>query len=428
MNSSAPERNGTIKIEPVEIAVTGMGLVTPLGIGWEKHLGALRRSESAIRVGPLPGATEPAMPYAACADFDITPELKNPKSAKYFSRSVQLAVKAALDAISQSGLPNLSVDPAKIGVYTGTGQTGLEYAHLARALAVAWGDRPGSEYGGLGGRTARLIDPYFSLRSLSNAAIAMICAESDAQGPSVNFVHSDTASAQALNAACDDLSAGRCDIAIAGGSDSLLLPAVAHAYHEAGMLAVDPDTAMRPFDPRSRGIALGEGAAFFVLERTYEAGRRGANILGGIGAIYTGHGPLDERGVPCATPALTAACEEIVRVCRAPDFLIAEGKGMAGHDAAELKLLFEVAGQQPVTALKGLTGYLGAATAAVETAIGLLCARNGFVPGVARRRDSDAGGMRFVGESGATLAARPAAGLFHACGWGGDHTFIFATA
>jgi 3-oxoacyl-[acyl-carrier-protein] synthase II len=137
MNSSAPERNGTIKIEPVEIAVTGMGLVTPLGIGWEKHLGALRRSESAIRVGPLPGATEPAMPYAACADFDITPELKNPKSAKYFSRSVQLAVKAALDAISQSGLPNLSVDPAKIGVYTGTGQTGLEYAHLARALAVA---------------------------------------------------------------------------------------------------------------------------------------------------------------------------------------------------------------------------------------------------------------------------------------------------
>jgi 3-oxoacyl-[acyl-carrier-protein] synthase II len=427
MNSAVTEPSGAIEVERVEVAVTGIGLITPLGIGWNEHVAALRRGEPAITFGPLPGTTQPAVPHAACADFDISGELKNPKTAKYFSRSVQLAVKAALDAVSQSGLADLGVEPAKIGVYTGTGQTGLEYVHFSRAFAVAWGDQAVPDYAGLGGRTARLIDPYFSLRTLSNAAIAMICIEAGAQGPSVNFVHSDTASAQALNAACDDLSAGRCDIAIAGGSDSLLLPGVAHAYHEAGMLATSPDDAMRPFDPRSRGIALGEGAAFFVLERSYEARSRGANILGEISAIHSGQW-LSDSSLPCAARVLAAACEEIARVCGAPDFLIAEGMGMAEHDAAELKLLAEVAGQRPVTVLKGLTGYLGAATAAVETAIGLICARNRFVPGVARRGDSDSAGVHFVGESGAALAASPAAGLFHASGWGGDHTFVLVTA
>jgi 3-oxoacyl-[acyl-carrier-protein] synthase II len=341
---------------------------------------------------------------------------------------VELAVKASLEAIAQSGLRSLAAGPERIGVYTGTGQTGLEYAHLARAFAAAWGDNPEQDYSGLGGRTSRLIDPYFSLRTLANAASAMVCIEAGAQGPSVNFVQSDTASAQALSAACDDLAAERCDFAIAGGSDSLLLPAVGHAYQEAGMLGMDPDMAMRPFDPRSRGVALGEGSAFFVLERACDARSRGADILGEIRAIYSAQSPLDDDCVPQTDPALAAACDEIVRVCGEPDFLIAAGMGMAGHDAAEMKLLAEVSGQRPVTALKGFTGYLGAATAAVEAAIGLLCARNGFVPGVARRGDSDAAGVRFTAEAGVSLGAGRAAGLFLASGWGGDRSFIFAAA
>ncbi|MGH7340491.1 MAG: beta-ketoacyl synthase N-terminal-like domain-containing protein, partial [Candidatus Rokuibacteriota bacterium] len=216
--------------------------------------------------------------------------------------------------------------------------------------------------------------------------------EFGAKGPGDNFVQGDTSSALAVAAGFHDLRERRCDVAIVGGYDSLLTVSTFLAYDKAGLLsALPPARAYRPFDCGRDGIVLGEGAAFLLLERAEDAERRRANVLGEILGTADAAEPEDALDGKASDGALRSAVEAATG--GAPvDFVVAHGIGTKKADRDEARVLEAVVGRTvPVAAFKSQTGYLGAATAAVELVLALQAAREGVVPFIARLERVDDG-------------------------------------
>jgi 3-oxoacyl-[acyl-carrier-protein] synthase II len=173
---------------------------------------------------------------------------------------------------------------------------------------------------------------------------------------------------------------------------------------------------------------LGEGAAFFVLERAEDAERRGATIWGeivGIGVSQDLEYVLGNGFEPEAVEAALADAGLTLADCA---FVVAHGIGTLEGDRREAAALRRLgAGDKPVTALKGHTGYLGAASAAVELALGLLCTRAGFVPPIAHLEQPDLGiGLDLVRQQGRPLSGSRSMGLYLSGSWGGQVTAIGA--
>jgi 3-oxoacyl-[acyl-carrier-protein] synthase II len=381
------------------ITITGVGLATPLGVDVDEVWQRSARGESAIAAFRRFDAT--ALTCRASAevpDFDLTSVLRVPKNEKYMTRGVRCAVHAAKAAVADSGLDLTSIDPYRLAVYTGSGQTELESAVFFRAMEyangvasvdVCDGGRSGGDYARLGGRAARLIDPYFSIRTLSNAGLGLLSVEFGAKGASDNFVQGDIAAALAVAAAVRDLVDRRSDAAIVVGYDALLTAASYLAYQEAGLLSLTaPDCGYRPFDRNRDGLVLGEGAACVVLEREADATARGAAMRGEI----IGVGMAMDAGDRHSTSASDAMQRAVIDATRGEsvDFVVARGIGTREGDRTEAGVIASLFGDRlPVTALKSQTGYLGAATSLVELVLALSAARAGVVPPIARHHVAD---------------------------------------
>src|SRR5580704_3085487 len=376
------------------VAITGIGLVTPLGLSAAENVARSSRGESAI--GPARAIDvegHPATAMAAVPDFELEPSLRFPKNFKFMSRAVQFAMRAAREAIDQSCLDPGKLDATRVGIQVGSGQTGVEYDHFFPSLMMAWSEDREMDYKYLGGLPSHLIDRYICLRTLANGGLALLSTEFGIRGANGNFTQKDTASALALNAAYLDLLEGRCDVSSAGGYDSLATPGNFLAYEQAGLLShADPAVAYRPFDEPADGLVLGGGAGFLVLERWEHAVERGAAILGEFCGAGSAMG-ANEQWRPAWTPETICQAAHQALGDALPDFVVAAGLGTAAEDRCEAAALAAIGGARtPVTALKSQTGYMGAGTAAVELGLGLLCARQGFVPAIARHTQAAADG------------------------------------
>jgi 3-oxoacyl-[acyl-carrier-protein] synthase II len=411
--------------------VTGAGLTVPLGLTYADVWRRCVRGESAI--GPLRrfDARGHGCPASAeVPEFELRSVLQSPKNEKFMGPSVRCALHAAKAAVRASGIDLPALDPYRIAVYAGSGQTGLESTEFFAGLALAEGGSLERDYANLGGRASRLVDRYFSLRTLSNAGVGLLSQELGAKGPSGNFVQGDTASAQALASAVQDLAEGRSDVAIAGGYDSLLTVSTYLAYHEAGLLSASPpERAYRPFDRCRDGLVLGEGAAFLVLERAADARRRGGPVLGEILGVGNAMETADTRAVKASEAPLRAAAGQALRGGPV-DFVVAHGIGTPEDDRAEARLIAATLGEGlPVTAFKSQTGYLGAATAAVELVLALAAAGARLVPPIARHHAADEGcRLPFVSGAPRPLSAETPTALCLAWSWFGQCTAIAVRA
>ena len=375
------------------VVVTGVGIAVPLGLSLANVWARSLRGESAIAALRRFDAKGYACRASAeVPELELAPTLRIPKNEKFMGRSVRLAMFAAKAAVAQSGVDLSAMDPYRVAVYTGSGQTGVETAEFFAAFELAESGDEERDCANLGGRASRLIDRYWSLRTLANAGVGLISVELGARGASQNFVQGDTASALAVGSAVQDLVEGRSDVAVAGGYDSLLTISSYLAYDKAGVLSsADPERAYRPFDRDRDGIVLGEGAAFLVLEREADARRRSGPVLGeivGVGSTMETGETLEAK---VNDAALRAAAEQALSG-RSVDLVVAHGIGTADGDRAEARILEAVFGEgPPVTAFKSQTGYLGAATGAVELALTLQALREGLVPPIARHQAPDDG-------------------------------------
>jgi 3-oxoacyl-[acyl-carrier-protein] synthase II len=295
---------------------------------------------------------------------------------------------------------------------------------------MAWDGGREMDYKYLGGLPSHLIDRYICLRTLANGGLALLSTEFGIRGPNGNFTQKDTASALALNAAYLDLIEGRCDVSVAGGYDSLATAGNFLAYEQAGLLShANPVEAYRPLDGEADGLVLGEGAGFLVLERWEHAEARGATALGEFHGAAAGMSAIGQWRPACAAEAVCRAAHQAIQNAP-PDFVVAAGLGTALEDRAEAAALDSIVGNRaPVTALKSLTGYMGAGTAAVELGLGLLCARQSFVPAIARHCQAPADcGLDLVTGAPRHLKEAAKLGLFLSCSWGGEVAAIAARA
>jgi 3-oxoacyl-(acyl-carrier-protein) synthase len=380
-----------VDIPESRIVVTGMDVIAPLGASLTEVWPRVLRGESGI--APLHRFDPDGFPCTASAEvpeFDIASRMRVPKNEKFMGLSTRCAVRAAQGAVASSGVDLSAIDPYRIALYAGSGQTGLESSEFFATLEISRGATEEEDFANMGGRPSRLMDRYWSLRTLSNAGLGLLSVEFGAKGPSDNYVQGDTASALAIAAGFHDLRDGRSDVAIVGGYDSLLTTSTYLAYHNAGLLSsMAPARAYRPFDRDRDGIVLGEGAAFLVLERAEDARRRGAAVLGEILSVGDATEPDDTLDAKASGAALRAAVETATGG-RPFDFVVAHGIGTERGDRDEAGLLDAVVGRSvPVTAFKGQTGYLGAATAAVELVLALQAARDRLVPPIARHQETD---------------------------------------
>jgi 3-oxoacyl-[acyl-carrier-protein] synthase II len=370
---------------PHGAAITGMGLVTPVGCDVDEFFEALCEGRSGLRRPPEGHPAAGELDVAGISP-DIDPvSVLPPKETRAVDRFVLLALAAADRAIADAGLQvGQNADPARVAVVVSTGGGGLEtfeqYSH-ARA------DR---------GRPA--VSPYLLPGMLSNMAAARIAIKYGARGFSTAIVTACAAGAQSVAEAFRLIAGGEADVVICGGTESPLHPTITSAFGNARALASgwdDPAEASRPFDKRRNGFVLGEGAAVLVVERAGHADARGAagyaDVIG-WGATTDAYHPTmprpdGEGAAVCMRQALATAGRPAADV----DYINAHGTSTKIGDVAETKAIRSVFGDRcpAVSSIKAVTGHMLGASGAVEAAASALAVSRGMLPPTRNLDDPD---------------------------------------
>lgn len=380
------------------VVITGLGIVSPLGMGPDANWSALaagRGGVDTIRSFPVDGL--PTNVGGEVKGFDpmayALPRSKRAqkKSLKYMARDIQLAVTAAMMAVTDAGLAEGGVDPTRFGVDLGAGLISSELDELAPAIthASASGAFDFRVYGRDG---IPMIDPIWLLRYLPNMLACHISILVDCQGPSNTITEAEAASNLAVAEAARIIARGRADVMIAGGADSKihplslvrmsLLKLMSHASGE-------PSSACKPFDLRRDGGVVGEGAGIVILEEREHAVARGAKVYGevlgfGSGCDAKPEGGLDPEGIGTEI-ALRAALRDAGLDPIEIGHVNAHGAATRVADLAEARAIRRVFGagnRVPVTALKGYMGNLVSGCGAVDLILSLLGVNRGAVPAV----------------------------------------------
>ncbi|THA71455.1 beta-ketoacyl-[acyl-carrier-protein] synthase family protein [Streptomyces sp. A0958] len=355
--------------------VTGLGLVTPAGADEHTFWAGLCAGESvARRCGELAGL--PA-DFACRADGTDLDEAVGGRAGWRMARFVKMALVAARRAVADAGLRPERWDGDRVGVVLGVGVGGVSVlVDNVRRL----------DHGG-----PQAVSPLLAPMMMPNAAAGEIAIDLRAHGPSLAPSTACASGATALATAHDLLAAGRCDIVVAGGAESVLTPLVVTAFAQMGALSLrtgDPAAASRPFAADRDGFVLGEGAAVLVLERAGHAAARGGRaraVLAGAGAATDAHHPTaPDPGGHGARRAVEEALDSAGWAAHEVDHINAHGTSTPLNDAMEAGLIARLFPHRPsVTAPKGVIGHTLAAGGAIEAAATVLTLEHGVVPPIA---------------------------------------------
>jgi 3-oxoacyl-[acyl-carrier-protein] synthase II len=356
------------------VAVTGAGVVSPLGCNLEDFHRALIDARSGI--GKLaPEATQGSgVQVGAAVTWDPAPYLK-PGEAANIDRATQFALGAAAQAIAASGLDTAPA-PERVGVYWGTGLGGANTLEASYKQVYASGEWR--------------VRPLTVVMAMNNAAGSNVAVKHGLRGPFANYATACSSSAMALGEAMRTIQAGRADAIVAGGSEALLVAGTLAAWQALRTLAPldadNPAASCKPFDKRRGGLVLGEGAAAFVLEDYARAERRGAPIL----AVLSGYGNSCDA-VHMSRPdrdgqvrAMREALAESSLSARAIGYVNAHGTATSVGDIVEAEAINAVFGdaarELPVSSTKSLHGHLLGGAGALEFAAALLPLTRGWLP------------------------------------------------
>jgi 3-oxoacyl-[acyl-carrier-protein] synthase II len=386
------------------VVITGLGLVSPIGIGPDAFWTGLAESRGAvdhIKAFTVEGLTSDA--GGEIANFDprqfAIPKIKKAlvKSLKYMARDIQLAVAAAQMAVADAGLADGGVDPTRIGVDLGAGIISSELDELTPAVHTAFLNGK-FDYQAYGREGIPLIQPIWLLKYLPNMLACHISILLDCQGPSNTITQSESASNVAIGEAARIIGRGRADVMIAGGADSKIHPLSLVRMGLLGQMTRwqgEPRHACRPFDRARDGWVPGEGAGILILEERSHALARGARIYGEVLGYASAcdaapSGGLDPLGSGTEM-ALRGALRDAELVPAEIGHVNAHGLATVVSDLAEARALARVFGPHrvPVTGLKGFMGNLASGCGAVELIGSLLGARQGSIPPTLNCDDPD---------------------------------------
>jgi len=402
------------------VAVTGAGVISPIGTSLDDFYRALCESRSGVRRLPEEVTKGSGVQVAGLIDWTPAPFLKEAEAAN-LDRSTQFALAAASQAITAAGFDPKAA-PDRSGVYWGTGLGG------SNTLEVA--------YKQVYGANEWRLRPLTVVMAMSNAAGSNVAVRYGLRGKFANFATACSSSAMALGEAMRTIQAGRADAMIAGGSEALLTPGTLAAWQALRTLApldaANPAASCKPFDKRRGGLVLGEGAAAFVLEEESSARARGAPIL----AFLSGYGNSCDA-VHMSRPdrdgqvrAMREALEEAHVPASEIGYINAHGTATAVGDVVEseaINVVFgEAAARVPVSSTKSLHGHLLGGAGALEFAAALLPLRQGWLPPTAWLEQPDpACKLRHV-PLRAEQAAAPRAVMSNSFAFGGSNVVLIA--
>jgi len=382
------------------VVITGLGIVSPLGIGPDPYWSALEAGRGAVHkltafpVENLPNDVGGEVPDFNPKTWPKKYALPDPehrkaltKSLKYMARDIQLAVAAAELAYVDAGLVDTEIDPTRIGVDLGAGLISTELDELAPAINHA-SQKGEFDYRVWGRESIGQIPPIWLLKYLPNMLACHISILLDCQGPSNTITEAEAASNLAIGEASRIIARGRADMMITGGADSKIHPLslvrmslLEQMSHWRG----EPSAACRPFDRQRDGWVPGEGAGILILEEREHALKRGARIHGeilgfGSGCDAVPGGGLDPEGIGTEI-ALNAALRDAGLPAAEIGHVNAHGAASVASDLAESRAFHRVFGgpNVPVTALKGYMGNLVSGCGVVELIASLLGVNRGLI-------------------------------------------------
>ncbi|MDA8388622.1 MAG: beta-ketoacyl-ACP synthase II [Nitrospiraceae bacterium] len=359
------------------VVVTGLGLITPLGIGTEQSWKGLVEGRSGIRRITQFDASGFAAQIAGEVEGFVPEDYMDAKDARKTDRFAQLAVAAAGMALRDSGLVIGPDNAERVGVLIGSGIGGLQTIERYHAILLEKGPRR--------------ITPFFIPMLSINLAAGNISIKFGAKGPNSAVSTACATGSHAIGDACRIIQYGDADAMIAGGTEAVIAPLCIGGFSAMKALSTrndEPQKASRPFDSGRDGFVMGEGSGILILEELQSALGRGARVL----AEFAGFGMSSDAyhiTSPSADGDGAARCiSNALKDAGVPpgavDYINAHGTSTRQGDEIETSAIRKVfgahAGKLAVSSTKSMTGHLLGAAGGVEAAVSVLTIMNSIIP------------------------------------------------
>jgi 3-oxoacyl-[acyl-carrier-protein] synthase II len=364
---------------PRRVAVTGVGMVSPLGIGNTENWNALLAGESGV--GPITRFDPSRLACRIAAEvknFDPSLYIEK-KEIKKMDTFIHYAMGAAQFAMEDSGLPVTDENRERIAVVVGSGIGGLPLIEETQRRFVETGGNP------------KVISPFFITGLIVNEAAGNISIRYGMKGPNLSTVTACTTGSHAVGEAYRKIQYGEADAAIAGGTEAVITPLAIGGFAVMRALSTrndEPRRASRPFDRERDGFVIGEGAGLVILEEMEMAKRRGARIYAELvgyglsGDAFHIAAPSEDGDGPARV--MRNALEDAGIAPEEIDYINAHGTSTPAGDKVEtlaIKMVFGAhARKLAVSSTKSMTGHLLGAAGGLETAICALAVHNSAIP------------------------------------------------
>lgn len=359
------------------VVVTGLGLVTPVGVTveetWTNLLAGTSGAAPISRFDPSRFSVR-----FACEVKGFDPlQYIDKKEARRYDLFAQFALAAAHQAMTQAGLEGKAKDPTRVGVVIGSGIGGMQtYEDNCRAFVEHGPDR---------------VSPFFVPMFIPNMAGGLVSIRYGFKGPNFAPVSACASSGHAIGESYRMIKDGLADAMITGGSEACVTPLTVAAFSNMKAMSTrndDPATASRPFDKDRDGFVLGDGGAVIILESLEHAEARGATIL----AEMRGYGLSGDAYHFTAPPPDGEGAQRAMKLCledghidpKDVGYVNAHGTSTPLGDAAETSAVKAVFGEHArklvFGSTKSMTGHLLGGAGALEFAISMLSVTRGVIP------------------------------------------------
>jgi 3-oxoacyl-[acyl-carrier-protein] synthase II len=364
--------------EQHRVVVTGLGLVTPLGVGLEKNWQALVAGKSGIRkIDRFPNIDAFASRIAGQVPDFRAEDFIEPKETKKMDLFIQYSVAAANMAMEDSGLKIDPQEAENVGVIIGVGLCGIDTIEVTERAYLDGGPRK--------------ISPFFIPKVISNLAPGQIAIRHGAKGVNWTPTSACASGTHAIGEAFHLIRRGLQDAVIAGGAESAITPLGVGGFSAMKALSTrndEPQRASRPFDRARDGFIIAEGSGVLILEERDRAVKRGAQIYAEV-VGYAANGDAYHMTAPAPEGEGAARCMRLSLKDAgiAPgevDYINAHGTSTEYNDINETQAIKKVFGEQAfklaVSSTKSMTGHLLGAAGAVEGVFSVLALRHGIIP------------------------------------------------
>jgi len=351
-----------------KVVITGLGIVSPIGVGADSVLASLKEGKSGIKTAPAFVERQMRSQVAGLVDINLK-ELIDRRVLRFMGEAAAYSYVAMKEAIEMAKLTDEDVSNERTGLFVGSG--GGDTSAIVEAAD------------NLREKGIKKVGPYAVPKAMSSTTSANLATAFKIKGASLSVSSACSTSAHCIELACNEIALGHHDIMFAGGGESADWT-ISCLFDGMGALSKDsnetPEKASRPYDANRDGFVIGAGGGILVLESEEHAKARGANIIAEVvsfGATSDGYdmvAPSGEGAMRCMKKAL-ATCDTKI------DYINTHGTATVLGDIKELEAIEAVFGDNcpPISSTKSMTGHALGAAGVNEAIFSILMMQNDFI-------------------------------------------------